>query len=113
MLPSFATQTIDVVEPALVDDRGRLVPDWDAPPASTTPVPGCSVQPGASSEVLDAREALSVRWTVFAPAGTVLTAYSAVRYAGVLYQVDGEPQRWSSPTGALDHLVVLLVDWRG
>lgn len=113
MLPSFATQTITVVEPALIDDRGTQVPDWSAPPVSETTVTDCSVQPGASAEVLAARQGVSVKWTVYAPAATAVTAHSAVRYAGVLYAVDGEPQQWPSPTGALDHRVILLVDHEG
>ena len=111
-VPFWARQTVTVVEPTLVDDRGTMVADYTVP-ASEVDVPGCSVQPGASAEVLAARQGVSVRWTVYAPSSVVVTARSAVRYAGTLYQVDGEPQRWPSPTGALDHVVVLLVDWRG
>lgn len=112
MLPSWATQTITVVEPTLVDDRGTMVADFDNP-ASETVVTGCSVQPGASAEVLAARQGVSIRWTVYAPAATVVTAHSAVRFGGRLYDVDGEPQRWPSPTGALAHTVILLVDHEG
>lgn len=112
MLPSFAAQTIAVVEPTMVDDRGTMVPNYDTP-ASETTVTGCSVQPGASAEVLAARQGVSIRWTVYAPAGVAVTAHSAVRYAGRLYDVDGEPQRWPSPTGALNHTIVLLVDHEG
>lgn len=112
MLPSFATQSITVVEPTLVDDRGTMVADYETP-LSEVEVTGCSVQPGASAEVLAARQGVSVRWTVYAPAAAVVTAHSAVRYAGRLYDVDGEPQRWPSPTGGLDHTVLLLVDHEG
>lgn len=113
MLPSFASQTVELVEPALVEDRGQQVPDWDAPPASVTVVPGCSVQPGASAETLDARQGVTVRWTVYAPAGIPATAHTGARYDGVLYAIDGAPARWPSPTGGLDHVVLLLVDWQG
>lgn len=113
MLPAWATQSITVVEPTMVDDRGTLVPDYDTP-ASQTPVAGCSVQPGASAEVLEARQGVSVRWTVYAPASVALTEHSAVRLTdGNLYDVDGRPERWPSPTGGLDHTVILLVDHEG
>lgn len=112
MLPSWATQTITVVEPTLIDDRGTQVADYDDP-ASETDITGCSVQPGASAEVLAARQGVSIRWTVYAPPSVAVTAHSAVRYEGNLYDVDGEPQRWSSPTGGLDHSVLLLVDHEG
>lgn len=112
MLPSWARQTITVVEPSLVDDRGTLVADFDTP-ASETVVPGCSVQPGASEEFLASRQGVAVRWSVYAPPGTVVSAHSGVRFEGNLYHVDGEPLRWSSPTGAADHVVLLLVDHEG
>lgn len=111
MFPSFATQPFTVVEPTMVDDRGTTYPDYDDP-ESETDYQG-SVQPGASAEVLDARQGVSIRWTVYAPAGVTVTARSAVRYAGRLYDVDGEPQRWTSPTGGLDHAVLYLVDREG
>lgn len=116
MLPSFAVTTITVVRPTLVTDRGTTVPDWTLPPASETPVHGCSLQPGASSEALAARQGQTIRWTVYAPAGVDVTAHDAVRLpddSTRLYQVDGEPQRWASPTGALSHTVLALIDWSG
>ena len=113
MLPSFATDTIHVVTPVWVDDRGTMVPDWSQPPASRTPVYGCSVQPGASTEDLLGRQNVTVRWTVWAPEGTVVDAHQGVEWQGVVYQVDGEPLSWRSPSGAVSHVVLLLVDWQG
>lgn len=113
MLPSFAADTITIVEPVLVDDRGTTVADWTQPPASETEVTGCSVQPGASSEALGGRQGVTVRWTVYAPLSAPVTAHSGVLWHGTLYQVDGEPARWASPTGALGHLVIVLIDQEG
>ena len=48
MLPSFATQTITIIRPTFVDERGSLVPDWDNP-EKTIKVDGCSVQPATTS----------------------------------------------------------------
>ena len=113
MLPSWATQTVTVVHPAMVDDRGTMVPDWSATPVSEVPVPGCSVQPGATAEVLAARQGSSIRWTVLAPPTLVATARDGVRFEGVLYQINGEPQPWPSPTGGLDHVVLFLETHEG
>lgn len=113
MLPSFATQEIKVVAPAwTTDGRNVRKPDYgDA--ATRTAVPGCSVQPGASPElVTDGRNTATIRWTVLAPPGTVVEATSAVEYRGRLYKVDGEPLPWDSPTGALDHVALFLIDWK-
>lgn len=108
----FGTQTVTFVEPALVDDRGTLVPDWDD--TTDHEVPGCDVQPGASQEAILARQGVTIRWTVFAPHGTPVTAHWGARIDGRLYQVEGEPPRWSgSISGYMNHVIVYLVDWQG
>ncbi|HLS46089.1 MAG TPA: hypothetical protein VK045_11700 [Ornithinicoccus sp.] len=112
MNSAFATQSVTFVEPALIDDRGTLVPDWDD--TTDHEVPGCEVQPGASEEAVLARQGVTIRWTVFAPAGTPVTAHWGAWIDGKLYQVDGEPLRWSgSISGRLNHVIVYLVDHRG
>ena len=112
MLPSFATDTITVVEPTMVDQRGTLRPTYD-PPASTRTVTGCSVQPGAATEDLAGRTQQTVRFTVYAPPGTHASALAAVDWEGQRYAVDGQPLAHRSPTGATSHVVLLLVDWKG
>ena len=112
MLPSFASQEITVVHPVWTTDaRNVRKPDY-GPAAGRTPVPGCSVQPGASPElVTDGRDTTAIRWTVLAPPSIVVEATDAVEYRGRLYKVDGEPMVWDSPTGALDHVALFLIDW--
>lgn len=112
MLPSWANDTITVIEPTWRDDRGTETADYDNP-SSVTVVPGCSVQPGASTEDLMGRTNVIVRHTVYAPPGTVINAHAAVEYDGTRYAVDGQPARWPSPTGAVSNVVLLLVDWEG
>lgn len=112
MLPSWATETVTVVEPAWVTDRNTQVADYDHP-ASVVAVAGCSVQPGASAETLAGRQAVVARWTVFMPEGTAPSPQAQVIVRGVRYAVDGQPAVWDSPTGALSHVVVLLIDWEG
>lgn len=113
MLPSFATQTITIVRPGWsVDGRNVRRPDYGAG-AVRAVVPGCSVQPGASPEVIAAgRSTVTIRYTVLAPPSVVVEAADGVEYGGKLYAVDGEPLRWPSPTGALDHVQLLLIDWK-
>lgn len=112
MLISFANDTVEVVHPVWVEDsrniRRATYPD-DAP---TTVVDGCSVQQGASTEVLGGRDTTAVRWTVLAPAGTTVEETDAVKFEGHRYRVDGHPARQKSPTGALDHVAILLLDWK-
>jgi hypothetical protein len=112
MLPSFASEAITAVRPSWVEERGKQVPDYDNP-AATLVVPGCEVQPGASTEDIAARQNVIIRWTVWAPPGADLRAQDAVDYEGHRYAIDGEPMRWKSPTGALSHLQLYLIDWEG
>lgn len=112
-MPSFATDTVTRVRPAWVTDaRGTRRPDW-GPAAVRDVLAGCLVQPGASAEVLAERVgAVAVRWSVFLPPGTDLAATDGVEFEGRLYAVDGEPARHRSPTGALSHVLALLIDWK-
>ena len=112
-LAGWASTSIDVVRPVMVSDRGTLIADWDASPASDVEVTGCLATPGASAEDLAARTSLIVHWTVYAPPGTDVRATDGVRLDGHLYRVNGEPQRWTSPSGLLDHVRIELIDWSG
>ena len=112
MLPSWAADTITIVRPSWVEERGKKVPDYRTP-AETVTVTGCSVQPAGTSETLTARQAESVRLTVYAPPGTVIGAHDAVDFDGVRYAVDGRSQAWRSPTGAASNVIAYLIDWEG
>jgi hypothetical protein len=110
---SFMTQTITRVRPATRVVNGRTVPDWDATPVSELDIAGWTVQPGEMDEDLANRSSQVARYSALGPAGADITGDDGVRYDGVLYQVDGGPQRWPSPTGGLDHTFLRLVDHQG
>jgi hypothetical protein len=114
MLPGFATQTITRVRPpakAAGAHGNTTKPNWAA--AGETAIAGCSVQPGGTQEILDHRDTTQIQWTIYAPGGTDILATDGVKIGGVLYQVKGEPARWTSATGALNHVVILLETWVG
>lgn len=119
MLPSFANDVPVRVRPTWITDaRGTRRADYGAG-AGRVPIPGSLMQPGATAEVLAQRVgAVAVRWSWYAPPDTDVQATDAVEWAGRdgvvrLYAVDGEPAWHRSPTGDLDHLLVLLIDWKG
>lgn len=113
MLLSFMTQTITRVRPATRVVNGRTVPDWTVAPQSELGIPGWTVQPGDMSEELANRSSTTARYTALGPANVDILPTDAVRFQGVLYQVDGGPQFWPSPTGALDHTYLRLIDHKG
>jgi hypothetical protein len=98
--------------PVADDGHGNEIPDMDADPAELE-ITGCSIQPGAPTEILGDREAARIAWTIYQPPGADVTETDHGRLNGTLYRVAGHPQRWTSPTGAVSHDVVLLERWEG
>lgn len=91
---------------------GVLVDDWTLPPTGVV-VNGCDVQPGTTQEYLLSRDQVLVAWTVYAPRGTVVTAYNRIRFNGITYTVYGQPAQQESPSGRIDYTEIVLQDWRG
>lgn len=112
MLPSWWRDTITVVEPGSVVERGTARPDWST--ATRTRVDCCQMQPLAGDEqftVLDGngrRTAVVTRWKMFAPPAAPVTASCRVEHAGVTYELDGPPRNWPSASGALGHIEAVL-----
>lgn len=106
---SFKNQTITVLRPTFVVERGDEVPDWSNPTQHL--ITGCRLQPMSADEVLfsgaggggTARNAVVSRWKLLLPSGADITEHDRVRYADAVYEVDGFVQHWPSPTGALAH----------
>lgn len=113
---SFKNQTVVVVRPDWVVERGNRIPDWSN--ATEFPVSGCRVQPmtgdevmfsGASDEGGTNRDSVITRWKLFGPPGMDIEAYDRVRHLGKTYEVEGPPQEWPSPTGVLRHTEARLM----
>lgn len=112
-LLSFANQSWTRERyPTTDDSHGNEAPNMDATP-DTVNITGCSIQPGAPRDVLGDREAALIAWTIYQPPGADVTATDYGRLGGNLYRVHGEPQRWTSPSGAISNDVVLLERWEG
>lgn len=111
-LPSWFRDEIVVLRPGTRTDRyGDTDIDWST--ATETTVPRCKVNPVAGGPEdqgrLDDREALTRRWALAAPPTADILATDRIRWDGRLYEVEGEPLRWRSPLGTVDHLYVQLV----
>ena len=75
---------------------GEPAGSWDA--ATSVVVDGCGVEPRPSSEpVQDARNAVVSGYTLYLPAGTVVSAQNRVKVRGWTHDVLGEPAVWRSP----------------
>lgn len=108
-LLSFTNESIVRLRAALVSDHGSLVSDWSTPTEAT--LAGWSLQPGASVEDLQNREAVRVDWTAYGPYDADVKATDRIRLPSGVYSVIGEPERWKSPTGRVSSTKLLLSRW--
>lgn len=112
MLPSFMRQTVMRIRPGTKTVRGSSVPDWEN--TTTAIITGCSVQPASTSLSQDGRVlGLFDGLTVYAPANADVQAGDHISYGGQIYAINGEPRRWPSATGGLDHVQLNLERWSG
>lgn len=108
---SFMTETVTRVRPVMAEDsRHNLIPSTKG---EELLISGCSVQPGATAEDIAMRDTVTIRLTVYAPFGADVRADDLIIWRGRTYQVNGHPEQWSSPSGAVSHVKFSLVDWEG
>ena len=109
---SFANQTVVRLRPRVKTERGSDIPDWSNPQELT--IEHCTVQPAATSMSMDGRVlAISEDQTAYLPADADVQAGDSIRYQGQTYTIEGEPRRWPSPSGGLDHIQLTLRRWQG
>lgn len=112
MLPSFCTDEVTVYRAPLVDSRGTQVRDWAQEESHT--VSGCSFQFATSSTTWsDTRQTATIRARLFVPYGSDIQQDDCIGFYGNRYAIDGAPMPRRSPTGAVTHTVLNLIDWRG
>lgn len=96
MLPRFAKQTIVLVTPALIEERGEMVEDWVN--SSRDPVELCSVQPGNGDADYEHADSLTADYTIYMPPETALPPSGfRVELPGIAdgqFVLQGEPQPW-------------------
>lgn len=101
------SQTVLVLTagPDVEDDYHNVSPDWLT--ATSVAVTGCSVQPGVGGQLVADRDAVTTLYTAWLPLGAPVTDASRIGYAGTVYDIDGQVERWAVGN-RLDHLVVRL-----
>lgn len=112
MLPSFCKQTVTRVRPGSTTSRGSVVPDWTK--ATTTEIPGCSMQPAGTSLSQDGRVlGITDGYTCFMPPDADVQAGDRIVFEGKTWEINGEIREWPSATGALDHIELNLARYAG
>ena len=109
---SWASQTIKRIRPGVKTERGSEIPDWSN--ASALVINGCSVQPASTELSQDGRVlGISDGLTAYIPPTADVAAGDRIEYEGEVYTIDGEPRRWKSVTGNLNHIRLDLRRWKG
>lgn len=113
MLPSWCIQTITRIRPGTKTQRGSQIPDWEHPEDPVI-IGGCSVQPASTSLSEDGRIlGITDGWTVYVPPGSDIRAGDRIEFDGNLYEINGEPRTWQSPTGHNNHIMLNLRRFAG
>lgn len=113
MLLSFYTQTVTRIRPATKIVRGSEIPDWEGT-WDILEIPGCSVQPAATSLSMDGRVlGINDGVTCYMPADADVREGDRIVFKGKTYTINGDPRDWPSATGRLDHIQLNLVRWQG
>ena len=111
---SYWRDTVTVTRAPTADVRGTQVRDWSR--AVPHEVRGCHVQSTegeASTAWTASGQPVTVRMVVHMPPGADVEAGDRVTVDGTDYAIDGAPIARRSPSGALSHVRVRLIDWRG
>jgi hypothetical protein len=104
VLPSrMLPHTITILTPGVTTDAyGNTAPDWSSPASRTAAAyvrpQSTSVRPSGDEHVEVGRDVSERSFQVHTNDAAV-TAFERVVYAGVTYDVDGEPLVWASPPG--------------
>ena len=109
---SWATQTITRIRPGTKMVRGSGIRDWDN--ADELDISGCSMQPAGNSLSQDGR-VLGVfdGYTCYCPINADIQAGDRIRFNNQVFEINGEPNLWTSATGNLNNMLLNLVRWSG
>lgn len=85
------------------DGYGGKVISWAAPASAT--IPGVALAPRVGDELhAPGRDGVVVGLTLYSlDANADITYRDRIQYGGTLYEVEGEPGRWSSPYSGFPH----------
>lgn len=112
MVLSFWTQSVTRIRPGTKMERGSVVFDWNNTDEKV--IEGCSVQPASTSLSQDGRVlGVTDGLTAYLPPDADVKAGDRIVFNGNTYTINGDPLAWPSVTGALDHIHLNLVRWRG
>ena len=112
MTISFMNQTVTVIRPALVDRRGSQSLDYAG--GGRHELARCLVTASATSRDFGGRVVqVTDRKTLRAPYDADILAGDRIVVDGIVYDIDGEVVKTTSPTGRVSSTRCELVRWEG
>lgn len=113
MLPSWCNQVVTRHRAGTKISRGSSIPDWENE-LEPLIISGCSVQPASTSLSEDGRIlGITDGWTAYLPSGSDVMAGDHIEFEGNMYEINGEPRSWQSPTGQVSHMMLNLRRFAG
>lgn len=93
---SFAQQSVTIVTPGVIVERGREVEDWSEAAVSRRTVEGCHVQPGSGSRDFEHSDGVTADFTVYLPPTVSVPRRARIELPVTDGQfiLQGEPQAW-------------------
>jgi hypothetical protein len=89
--------------------HGEPVIDWTTPATAVYPA---EVQPVSTAEALAAQQRTETRWKAFLPYSADVEPTDRIVWDSVVYEVDGEPERWKRRAVG-HHLELFLIRFEG
>lgn len=91
---TFATQTVTLLLPKVIEERGEEVEDWSDP--DRVDVGGCSVQPAQGTRDFEHADGVTADYSVYLPPDTVIPRRCRVELPTTdgQFVLLGEPQPW-------------------
>jgi len=109
----FADQITRLRAPDTTGPDGATIPsDWDTPGTILEVVYAGEFQPISSTEDIVGQQRTESTHKAFLPAAADVLATDRLRHNGIVYQVDGDPERWLF-RGAEHHLEVFCFRVQG
>ena len=109
---SGATQTIKRIRPNTRTIRGSDIRDWEDP--DELEISGCSMQPAGNTLSQNNHElGIFDGYTCYAPIDADIQAGDRIEFEGQIFEINGEPNKWTSATGNLNNMLLNLVRWSG
>ena len=113
-LLSFFNQTITRIRPGTMTERGTTYPDWSEDKVTTVNITNCCITWKATNMSTDGRVlGISDTKVLYAPLDADIKAGDRVKQGEETYEIEGTPEDWNSPTGALNHYEITLKRYEG